>query len=230
MLFSTDIEDRGQLVKEPFRNWKKATERFDEHSLHKRHNSGDISTTRKTGTGNKIHGDCVLRRDNFVKYMTGASLSVSEIHDSGLNERKERNMKTLETIVETVLLFGSQNLPMRGTDDTDRLANVTLKNTGNFRALLKYRVNGGDVTLKEHFKTAPKNATYKSKTIYNELINIIGDKIQQHIVDQIKDGGGWFSISADEVRDISNQEQLAVILRYVDKSGRLLKFLYLLNP
>ena len=48
-------------------------------------------------------------------------------------------------------------------------------------------------------------------------MNIIGDKIQQHIVDQIKDYEGWFSISADEVRDISNQEQLAVILRYVDK-------------
>ena len=48
-------------------------------------------------------------------------------------------------------------------------------------------------------------------------MNIIGDKIQQHIVDQIKDCEGWFSISADEVRDISNQEQLAVILRYVDK-------------
>ena len=68
----------------------------------------------------------VLSRDNFVKYeyMTGASLSVSEIHDSGLNERKERNVKTLETIVETVLLCGKQNLPMSGNDDTDRLANV----------------------------------------------------------------------------------------------------------
>ena len=54
VLFSTDIEARGQLVKEPVRNWKKATERFDEHFLHKRHNSGDISTTRKTGKGKKF--------------------------------------------------------------------------------------------------------------------------------------------------------------------------------
>ena len=68
VLFSTDIEARGQLVKEPVRNWRKATERFDEHFLHKRHNSGDISTTRKTGTGNKIHGDCVLRCDNILYY------------------------------------------------------------------------------------------------------------------------------------------------------------------
>ena len=68
---------------------------------------------------------------------------------------------TLETIVETVLLCGKQNLPIRGNDGTDSLANVTLKKTGNFRVLLKYRVNGGDMTLKEHFKTAPKKATYK---------------------------------------------------------------------
>ena len=142
-------------MKKPFRNWKKATEGFGEEFLNKRHNSGDTST-RKTGTGSKIHGDCVFRRDNFVKYMTGALLSVSEIHDIGLNERKEINVKALATIVETVLFSGQQNLPMRGTDDTE---NVTLKNTENFRALVKYRINGGDVTL------APKNATYQSKII-----------------------------------------------------------------
>ena len=122
--------------------------------------------------------------------------------------------------MKTVLLCGKQNLPIRGNDDTESLANVTLKKTGNFRALLMYRVNGGHMTLKEYFKTAHKKATYKSKALQNELIIIIGDKIQQLTIDQIKDCGGWFSISANEVGDISIQVLLAVILRYVDMSGR----------
>ena len=116
VVFSTDIEARGQLVKEPFKNWKKATERFDEHFHNKRHNSGDTSTSRKTGTGNNIHGDCVLRRDDFIRYMKGDSVSVEAAHDKGLNDRKEKNMRTLETIVETVLLCGHQNIPMRGNE------------------------------------------------------------------------------------------------------------------
>ena len=31
------------------------------------------------------------------------------------------------------------------------------------------------------------------------------------------EAGGWFSLSADEVRDTANKEQLAVTIRYVDK-------------
>lgn len=33
VLFSADIDKRGQLVKEPYRNWKKATEQLDEHFI-----------------------------------------------------------------------------------------------------------------------------------------------------------------------------------------------------
>ena len=67
-------------------------------------------------------------------------MDIEAAHDKNLNERKEKNMKSLETIVETVLLCGHQNIPMRGSNDMDTLESVTTKNTGNFRAFLKYRV------------------------------------------------------------------------------------------
>ena len=87
------------------------------------------------------------------------NLYIEAAHDNGFNERKEKNMKTLETINEAVLLCSRQNIPMRGSDDTNTLESVTTKYTGNFRALLKYRVSGGDVTLVEYFQKASKNAT-----------------------------------------------------------------------
>ena len=70
---------------------------------------------------------------------------------------------------------------------------------------------------KNTLKNAPSNATYISKTTQNEVISIIGDSIQRSIVNDCNEDGGWFSLSADEVQDTANNEQLAVTIRYVDK-------------
>ena len=90
-------------------------------------------------------------------------------------------------------------------------------NTGNFSALLRYMADGGDELLQEHFKNASSNVTYISKITQNEVISIIGDSIQRSIVNDCNEAGGWFSLSADEVRDTANKEQLAVTIRYIDK-------------
>jgi hypothetical protein len=56
---------------------------------------------------------------------------------------------------------------------------------------LRYRSDGGDELLQEHFKNAPSNATYISKTSQNEVISIIGDSIQRSIVNDCNEAGGW---------------------------------------
>ena len=71
--------------------------------------------------------------------------------------------------------------------------------------------------LAEHLATAPRNATYISKTIQNQMINILADQIRNKIVDNIK-AAKWYTVIADEVADISNKEQLSLVLRYVDFS------------
>ena len=103
-----------------------------------------------------------------------------------------------------MLLCGQQNLALRGHRDVNQYTNDKNINTGNVSALPRYRADGGD-------------ATYISKTTQNEVISIIGDSIQRSIVNDCNEDGGWFSLSADEVRDTANNEQLAVTIRYVDK-------------
>ncbi|XP_060569650.1 zinc finger MYM-type protein 1-like [Ruditapes philippinarum] len=44
------------------------------------------------------------------------------------------------------------------------------------------------------------------------------DIVKEKIVGDVKDGGYFYAISADEVRDVSNKEQLAVCIRFPDKS------------
>ena len=92
-------------------------------------------------------------------------------------------------------------------------------NSGNFQALLQFRVDAGDNILREHFATASSHATYRSKTTQNELISLCGDYIRDQILAEVRDAG-FYSISADEATDQANHEQLTLVLRFCDKNDR----------
>ena len=59
-----------------------------------------------------------------------------------------------------------------------------------------------------------KNATYRSKTIQNQIINVVGDKVKSKIIGEIKKSK-FFSILADEAPNVSNKEQMSLVLRYL---------------
>ena len=80
------------------------------------------------------------------------------------NERILQNREKLISIIKTVAFCGRQNISFRGHRDDETLEETTW-NKGNFRALLDFRIDSGDTVLQHHFDTAPKNATYESKTI-----------------------------------------------------------------
>jgi hypothetical protein len=54
-----------------------------------------------------------------------------------------------------------------------------------------------------------------SKTVQNELLDCIKQYVQSLVIQQIKNGGGFYGIQADEVTDVSNWEQLGLVVRYV---------------
>ena len=64
----------------------------------------------------------------------------------------------------------------------------------------------------------PRNATYCSKTIQNEIIEAVGGYILSKIVTKFN-LSKMFSIMADKAADLSNQENLSLVLRFVDSSG-----------
>ena len=77
-----------------------------------------------------------------------------------------------------------------------------------------------DNNLDIRLRTCARNATYTSKTTQNELLSCIKDYIQSEIVADINNQirGPYYGISADEVTDCSNWEQLGILLRYVKDS------------
>ena len=68
--------------------------------------------------------------------------------------------------------------------------------------------------MAKHLDTAARNATYTSADVQNQLLAIIGDHIQGQILSRVAKAV-FFTVIADEVTDISNKEQLSIVLRYI---------------
>ena len=123
-----------------------------------------------------------------------------------------RNIMLLEKIIDAVILCGKQNIPLRGHRDD---STSDSSNKGNFLAILQLLAKH-DEHLCSHLQTAKKNALYTSKTIQNEVIQIIGNHITGKILKGLQ-GRGFYSIIADEVTDkYANKEVLVLCLRFLD--------------
>lgn len=71
--------------------------------------------------------------------------------------------------------------------------------------------------LQDHLKSAPKNASYKSPLIQNEIIALAGLEVWQQVLDDAK-VARWYSIMADECTDVSMCELMAICIRFVDET------------
>ena len=91
-------------------------------------------------------------------------------------------------------------------------------NPGNCLSLVKLAVVFDFPVLKEHFSSSSKNTTCSSKTIQNEPADICAKQVVGKCIAEINDSS-MFSIVADAAVDISNVEQMPIVIRYVDMSN-----------
>ena len=96
--------------------------------------------------------------------MKSKQKSIGEQLNTAMAARIESNRQKLYPIIKAIIFCGKQNI-LRG-----HWEDMSLPNPGNFRALLNFRVESGDQVLKDHLQKAPRNATYISNTIQNEII------------------------------------------------------------
>lgn len=66
------------------------------------------------------------------------------------------------------------------------------------------KVRSGDEALREHIESGPRNATYLSPQIQNEIIAAGGRIIQDIIVNRVN-SAQCFTLLADETTDISGK-------------------------
>ena len=69
-----------------------------------------------------------------------------------------------------------------------------------------------------------------SKTLYEEIIEIMGKKVQQNIVDQINEQASkYFSLVVDSSPPVAHVDQLAIVVRYCRKGHILPTFKFYSN-
>ncbi|CAF1468940.1 unnamed protein product [Rotaria sordida] len=85
----------------------------------------------------------------------------------------------------------------------------------NFIALLKQRIDAGDHLLQSHLEKGPRNSTYTSSSVQNEIIEVIHEYILSSILGRLAPSA-LYSIIVDGTTDSSNIEQLCLLIRYVD--------------
>lgn len=149
----------------------------------------------------KYHETAVLVAKDFITRHEKPSQKINNQLSHQRQLEAQQNRAKLFPIIKTIILCGRQNLPLRGhRDDRNVLEQDQSINDGNFRALLRYRVDAGDKILEKHLTEGSSNATYISKTTQNSLIECCRDEVQAQILDRIRASGPYSAIF-DETTD-----------------------------
>lgn len=164
------------------------------------------------------HNEAVAKSTTFLEVANNPELSILAQLDQKRRQDIEKNRSALRPIVKTIVFLGREGLAFRGHRDDGRIdlsENGDFSDgDGHFRNLLRFRVDSGDNELAKHLTDCADNASYTSKTIQNELIEVCGEQILQNIVGRAKESP-FFSVLADETSDVSHQEQLSISIRYI---------------
>lgn len=159
----------------------------------------------------------------FMESFKESTSRIDNIIHSNRHKQVAENRARLSRIITAVVYHGKQNLALRGHRDSGRVelsvcsSEEPPKNEGNFRETLRLMVDSGDDILKKHLESASSNAMYTSSSIQNEIIQCIGEEIQQRIFQKIRSCGPY-SILFDETTDLSHTNVMTFVVRYVDAS------------
>lgn len=202
VLFAKHSSDFGQLVTSPLTSFTSASNRLKEHEKKKYHNSA------------------LADADTFLRVYCQQQASVQQQMLSSHQKQIQANRKIIESLVKIIIFCGKQNIALRGHRCEDVSMEDNSGNPGNFLALVKFRMESGDVVLQDHISSAAANAMYVSPQIQNELISCVGDWILESVLTDVQQAG-HFAVLADEAVDISISEQMPLVLRFVDGSSQI---------
>ena len=114
----------------------------------------------------------ITRATEFVKHMQGENLPIIQVMDETSQKQVMRNKAAIKSIAQTVYFLTKQSLPLRGHRDDSKQLEENM-NCDHFQELFEFRCEAEDKNLSAHIESCLRNATYRSKIIQNELIQII---------------------------------------------------------
>ncbi|XP_022864218.1 zinc finger MYM-type protein 1-like [Olea europaea var. sylvestris] len=134
-----------------------------------------------------------------------------------IDAEREHWRHVLKRIIAIVKRLAKNTLPFRGDDER-----LHVENNGLFLQMVEM-VSEFDPVMQEHIRRAKAKEiqyTYLGKKIQNELIQLLANQVRSSIVKKVKDAK-YFAIILDCTPDASQEEQMSLIVRFVDNSANL---------
>ena len=130
-----------------------------------------------------------------------------------LRKETEYYHNVLKRVIAVVKFLSVRGLAFRGSEEV-----FGSPHNGNFMGALELLAEF-DPFIREHIEQRelrPKPIiSYLSKTVYEEIIEIMGKQVIKQIITQINnDDTKYYSIVMDSTPDLSHNDQLAIVLRY----------------
>ena len=133
--------------------------------------------------------------------------SVGTLISDAFTIKVRENRMYVGQIIEILRFTAVQGIAQRGNDETK-----DSENRGNFLELLQL-ISKNNPIVENKLKEGPKNAKYTHPSIQNEILNVLASATLEVVSKQIN-SAVYFSIMADETKDVSKTEQLSVIVRF----------------
>jgi hypothetical protein len=132
--------------------------------------------------------------------------------DKQTSEQKLNNRLRLKTLVDCICYLTSQECTLRGHDE-----GPNSKNHVNFLELIEIVSMYNEKVAKVVLENAPQNDKYTSYHIQKYILHVLAKRVWNAIREEI--GDSKFCIIIDETWDESKKEQIAIVLRFVNKDG-----------
>ncbi|XP_049386526.1 uncharacterized protein LOC125850719 [Solanum stenotomum] len=187
------------LFKNEFESRGNAGKSFTQDGF-KNWNHGPERIRLHVGEVNSIHNKCLNRMLDFANQRQSIQ---SSLHKQSEKTKSDYRIR-LNASINVVRFLLRNGLPFRGHDESE-----DSDYKGLFLELLKFHgVNRPDVE-KVILQHAPKNDMQFKKKLWIAIIKDLD--------------GDYFGILVDESKGISHKEQIALVLRYVNKNGELIE-------
>ena len=156
---------------------------------------------------NILSMECMQNFKSDNQHIDVQLVGIAEASKTRKEQEREENRQIVQTIFDVVRHLAKQNTAYRGHDETNDSAN-----RGNFLEELLF-LSKYDKPLKRWMENHPKNLSYFSPSIQNEMIGILSNMIIEIIRSEVI-SAKYFSIECDEVTS-HKRAFMYVIVRYV---------------